>query len=83
MFQKKILKIGFVTKNYIEGTELNNNASKAMYFNASACEKLGHNVEELNLDYDAITLSRAFVIILTSHVSQMFNELKDNCWKIL
>ena len=75
---EKNLKIGFVTKSFIEGTELNNNASKAMYFNASACEKLGHNVEELNLDYDAITLSRAFVIILTSHVSQMFNELKDN-----
>jgi amidase len=74
--QKKF-KIGFVTKNFIEGTELNDNASKAMNFNASACEKLGHKVEELNLNYDAITLSRAFVIILTSHVSQMFNELKE------
>ena len=71
------LKIGFVTKNFIEGTELSDNASKAMYFNASACEKLGHNVEELNLNYDAVTLARAFVITLTSHVSQMFNELKD------
>ena len=71
------LKIGFVTKNFIEGTELSDSASKAMYFNASACEKLGHNVEELNLNYDAVTLARAFVITLTSHVSQMFNELKD------
>ena len=71
------LKIGFVTKNFIEGTELSDSASKAMYFNASACEKLGHNVEELNLNYDATTLARAFVITLTSHVSQMFNELKD------
>ena len=74
---EKNLKIGFVTKNYIEGTELNDNASKAMYFNASACEKLGHNVEELKLNYDAVTLARAFVIILTSHASQMFNELKE------
>lgn len=73
----KNLRIGFVNKTYIEGTELNENASKALLFNASACEKLGHKVEELNLKYDAITLSRAFVIIMTSHVSQMFNELKD------
>ena len=31
----------------------------------------------MSLNYDGLLASRAFTIIITSHVSQMFNELKD------
>ena len=48
-----------------------------MKYNAKICEDLGHNVEEVKIEYDGLLLSRAFVIIISSHVSQMFNELKD------
>ena len=74
--QKKKLKIGF---NLISPVGINssNDAIEAIKFNANLCESLGHDVEEMSLNYDGLLASRAFTIIITSHVSQMFNELKD------
>ena len=74
--QKKKLKIGF---NLISPVGINpsNDAIEAIKFNANLCESLGHDVEEMGFNYDGLLASRAFTIIITSHVSQMFNELKD------
>ena len=73
---KNNYKIGFNS-----GTRMPVNISKdakdAIEFNAQLCEQLGHDVEEVNIEYDGLLLSRAFVIIIASHVTQMFNELKD------
>ena len=47
-----------------------------MRFNATLCEDLGHDVEDMEFTHDGL-LIKCFVIIVCSHVTQMFNELKD------
>ena len=73
---RRKLKIGFNLKSPL-GVNPSNDAIKAVKFNAKLCEDLGHDVEETNFNYDGLKAARAFTIIITSHVSQMFNELKD------
>ena len=72
----KKYKIGFNTESRLPIT-ITSDAKNAVMHNAKLCESIGHNVEECNIDYDGLLLSRAFAIIISSHVSQMFNELKD------
>ena len=48
-----------------------------MKFNAKLCEDLGHDVEDMEFSHDGLLAVRCFVIIVCSHVTQMFNELKD------
>ena len=74
--KNKKYKIGFNTETRVPVT-ISEDAKNAVQFNAKICEDLGHDVEEVKIEYDGLLLSRAFVIIITSHVSQMFNELKD------
>ena len=74
--KNKKYKIGFNTETRVP-VSISNDAKKAVKYNAKICEDLGHNVEEVKIEYDGLLLSRAFVIIISSHVSQMFNELKD------
>ena len=74
--KKDKLKIGFNHGTRIP-VEISEEAKKAVLFNAKLCEELGHDVEEAKLEYDGLLLSRAFVIIITSHVTQMFKELKE------
>ena len=73
---RKKLKIGFNLKSPV-GIDPSKDAVDAIKYNAKLCEDLGHDVEEMNFTYDGLLASRAFTIIITSHVSQMFNELKD------
>ena len=74
--KNKKYKIGFNTETRVP-VPISEDAKDAVQFNAKICEDLGHDVEEVKIEYDGLLLSRAFVIIITSHVSQMFNELKD------
>ena len=74
--KKDKLKIGFNHQTRIP-VEISEEAKKAVMFNAKLCEDLGHDVEEATLEYDGLLLSRAFVIIICAHVTQMFKELKE------
>ena len=74
--KKEKLKIGFNHQTRIP-VKISEEAKKAVLFNAKLCEELGHEVEEAKLEYDGLLMSRAFVIIICSHVAQMFRELKD------
>ena len=70
------LKIGYNLKSRIP-VKIKQEAKDAVLYNVKLCENLGHDVEEATLDYDGLLLSRAFVIIIAGHVTQMFNELKE------
>ena len=74
--KKDKLKIGYNLDTRIP-VEISQEARDAVLFNAKLCEDLGHEVEEASLNYDGLLLSRAFVIIICAHVTQMFNELKE------
>ena len=74
--KKNKLKIGFNLKSPV-GIEPSSDAIEAIKFNAKLCEDLGHDVEEMNFSYDGLLAARAFTITISSHVTQMFNELKD------
>jgi|TARA_B110001454_G_scaffold213787_1_gene232541 amidase len=74
--KKSKYKIGFNYNSRIP-VDISNDARNAVLHNAKLCEDLGHSVEEIKIDYDGLLLSRAFVIIISSHVTQMFIELKE------
>ena len=74
--KKNKLKIGFNLRSPV-GIEPSPDAIEAIKFNAKLCEDLGHDVEEMNFSYDGLLAARAFTITISSHVTQMFNELKD------
>ena len=79
--KKNKLKIGFNLKSPV-GIEPSSDAIEAIKFNAKLCEDLGHDVEEMNFSYDGLLAARAFTITISSHVTQMFNELKDKLKKM-
>ena len=70
------MRIAFIT-NIKTPADLSDHAKKAILYNAKLCQSLGHDVEEINLDYDPLLLLRSFVIVIACHVSQMFDELKE------
>tara|TARA_Y100000589_G_scaffold91302_1_gene85922 strand:+ start:2979 stop:4481 length:1503 start_codon:yes stop_codon:yes gene_type:complete len=73
---KQKFKIG-VNQLSRTGLEITEEAKKAIQFNAKLCEDLGHDVEEMEFTHDGLLAVRCFVVIICSHVNQMFNELKD------
>lgn len=73
---KQKFKIGFNFKSQT-GLEITEEAKTAVLFNAKLCEDLGHEVEEMKFNHDGLLAVRCFVIIIASHVTQMFNELRD------
>ena len=73
---KQKFKIGFNFKSQT-GLEITEEAKTAVLFNAKLCEDLGHEVEEMKFNHDGLLSVRCFVIIIASHVTQMFNELRD------
>ncbi len=73
--KKSKFKIGFSTKFQLP-VKVSDETKKAVIFNANICESLGHSVEEIDLKYDSFLLARAFIIIISSHVSEMIEELK-------
>ena len=72
---KKTLKIGFLAEVFLP-VELSKEVKKAVLYNAKVCSELGHKVEEIELNYQAMDLAKAFLILIACHTSQLLEELR-------
>ncbi len=72
---KKTLKIGFLAEVFLP-IELSEEVKKAVLYNAKVCSELGHKVEEIELNYQAMDLAKAFLILIACHTSQLLEELR-------
>ncbi len=72
---KKTLKIGFLAKVFLP-VVLSEEVKNAVLYNAKLCSELGHKVEEMEINYEAMDLAKAFLILIACHTSQLLEELR-------